>query len=63
MKYLISLFWGFIFGFIAIFIVSSILGSNGISEGVSLANCAILSLTFTLGVALLDLAIGSPKKN
>lgn len=54
MKFLISYFWGFIFAFVAIFIVTSILGSNGISQGVSVLTCAIVALFFTLGSIGLD---------
>lgn len=54
MKFLISLFWGFIFAFIAIFIVSSILGNNGVSQGITIQNCAIVSLVFAIGAAGLD---------
>ena len=59
MKYIISLIWSFIFAFIVIFIVSSILGSNG--EVNTLRYCAILSVMFTVFVALLD-AVGFDKK-
>ena len=59
MKYIISLFWAFIFSFITIFIITSILGSN--SEVNTLRDCAILSVIFTVFVALLD-AIGLDKK-
>ena len=59
MKYIISLFWAFIFSFVTIFIISSILGSN--SEVNTLRDCAILSVIFTVFVALLD-AIGLDKK-
>ena len=59
MKYIISLFWVFIFSFVTIFIITSILGSN--SEVNTLRDCAILSVIFTVFVALLD-AIGLDKK-
>ena len=59
MKYIISLFWAFIFSFVTIFIIASILGSN--SEVNTLRDCAILSVIFTVFVALLD-AIGLDKK-
>ncbi|MBU0278039.1 DUF2929 family protein [Gemella sp. zg-570] len=62
MKFLISLFWGFIFAFIAIFIVSSILGSNGVSQGLTIQNCAILALVFAIGAAGLDSLIKVNKK-
>lgn len=57
MRYLVSLFWGYIFAFIAIFIISSILGSNGISQGITLLNCAIGALLLTIGAAGLDLVV------
>lgn len=59
MKYIISLFWAFIFSFVTIFIITSILGSN--SEVNTLRDCAILSVIFTVFVALLDV-IGLDKK-
>mgnify|MGYP000850754869 FL=1 len=59
MKYIISLFWAFIFSFVTIFIITSILGNN--SEVNTLRDCAILSVIFTVFVALLD-AIGLDKK-
>ena len=59
MKYIISLFWAFIFSVVTIFIITSILGSN--SEVNTLRDCAILSVIFTVFVALLD-AIGLDKK-
>ena len=59
MKYIISLFFAFIFSFVTIFIITSILGSN--SEVNTLRDCAILSVIFTVFVALLD-AIGLDKK-
>ena len=59
MKYIISLFWAFIFSFVTICIITSILGSN--SEVNTLRDCAILSVIFTVFVALLD-AIGLDKK-
>lgn len=59
MKYIISLFWAFIFSFVTIFIITSILGSS--SEVNTLRDCAILSVIFTVFVALLD-AIGLDKK-
>ena len=59
MKYIISLFWAFIFSFVTIFIITSILGSN--SEVNTLRDCAILSVIFIVFVALLD-AIGLDKK-
>ena len=49
----------FIFAFIVVFIVSSILGTNG--EVNTLRDCAILSVMFTGFVALLD-AVGLDKK-
>ena len=58
MKYIISLFWAFIFSFITIFIITSILGSN--SEVNTLRDCAVLSVIFTAFVALLD-AVGLDK--
>ena len=61
MKYIISLFWAFIFSFIAIFIISSILGSNVLSGENMVRDCGILSIIFTAFVALLD-AIGFDKK-
>ena len=59
MKYIISLFWAFIFSFVTIFIITSILGSN--SEVNTLRDCAVLSVIFTAFVALLD-AVGLDKK-
>ena len=59
MKYIISLFWAFIFSFITIFIITSILGSN--SEVNTRRDCAVLSVIFTAFVALLD-AVGLDKK-
>lgn len=59
MKYILSLFWGFIFAFIMIFIVTSILGTN--SEVNTLRDCGILAVLFTAFVALLD-ALGFDKK-
>ena len=59
MKYIISLFWAFIFSFVTIFIITSILGSN--SEVNTRRDCVILSVIFTVFVALLD-AIGLDKK-
>ena len=59
MKYIISLFWAFIFSFVTIFISTSILGSN--SEVNTLRDCAVLSVIFTAFVALLD-AVGLDKK-
>ena len=59
MKYIISLFWAFIFSFITIFIITSILGSN--SEVNTLRDCVVLSVIFTVFVALLD-AVGLDKK-
>ena len=61
MKYIISLFWAFIFSFIAIFIISSILGSNGLSGVNMVRDCFILSIIFTAFVAILE-AIGFDKK-
>ena len=54
MKYIISLFWAFIFSFIAIFIISSILGSNGLSGENMVRDCFILSIIFTAFVAILE---------
>ena len=59
MKYIISLIWSFIFSAVIVFIVSSILGTNG--EINTLRDCAILSVMFTVFVALLD-AVGLDKK-
>ena len=59
MKYIISLIWSFIFAVVVVFIVSSILGTNG--EVNTLRDCAILSILFTGFVALLD-AVGLDKK-
>ena len=61
MKYIISLFWAFIFSFIAIFIISSILGSNWLSGENMVRDCFILSIIFTAFVAILE-AIGFDKK-
>ena len=52
MKYIISLIWSFIFSAVIVFIVSSILGTNG--EINTLRDCAILAVLFTIFVALLD---------
>ena len=46
MKYIISLFWSFIFAAVIVFIVSSILGSNG--EINTIRDCAILAVLFTI---------------
>ena len=54
MKYIISLFWAFIFSFIAIFIISSILGSNGLSGENMVRDCGILAIIFTAFVAILE---------
>ncbi len=62
MKVIVSLFWGFIFAFIAIFIISSILGSNGISKGLSLQNCAILAIFFTIGASIIT-SMFKPSQN
>lgn len=62
MKFLVSLFWGFIFAFIAIFIITSILGDNGVSSGITIQNCAILAFVFTLGASLLEVAVTERKK-
>ncbi|MGX7111470.1 DUF2929 family protein [Gemella cuniculi] len=59
MKYIVSLIWAFIFSFVTIFIITSILGSNG--QTYSVENCAILSVLFTIFVALLE-AVGFDKK-
>ena len=59
MKYIISLIWSFIFSAVIVFIVSSILGTNG--EINTLRDCAILSVIFTIFVALLDV-VGLDKK-
>ena len=59
MKYIISLFWSFIFSAVIVFIVSSILGTNG--EINTLRDCAILAVLFTIFVALLDV-VGLDKK-
>ena len=59
MKYIISLIWSFIFSAVIVFIVSSILGTNG--EINTLRDCAILSVMFTIFVALLDV-VGLDKK-
>ena len=61
MKYIISLFWAFIFSFIAIFIISSILASNGLSGENMVRDCGILSIIFTAFVAILE-AVGFDKK-
>ena len=61
MKYIISLFWAFIFSLIAIFIISSVLGSNGLSGGNMVRDSCILSIIFTAFVAILE-AIGFDKK-
>ncbi|AME09442.1 hypothetical protein HMPREF1983_00450 [Gemella bergeri ATCC 700627] len=53
MRFLVSLIWAFIFSFVAIFIITSILGSNG--QSYSVQNCAILAVIFTVAVALLEL--------
>lgn len=52
MKYIISLFWSFIFAAVILFIVSSILGRNGDIN--TIFDCAILAVLFTIFVALLD---------
>ena len=44
MRYIISLFWSFIFSAVIVFIVSSILGSNG--EINTIRDCAILAALF-----------------
>lgn len=59
MKYIVSLFWSFIFSFVTVFIVTSILGTN--SEVNTLRDCAILSVVFTVFIALLDI-LGLDKK-
>ena len=59
MKYIISLFWSFIFAAVIVFIVSSILGSNG--EINTIRDCAILAVLFTIFVALFDV-VGIDKK-
>ena len=59
MKYNISLIWTFKYANIMVFIVSSILGTNG--EINTLRDCAILAVIFTVFVALLD-AVGLDKK-
>lgn len=61
MKYLVSLIWSFIFSFVAIFIITSILGNNG--QSYSIENCAILAVIFTVGVALLEVAAVDKKRN
>lgn len=61
MRYLVSLFWGFIFAFIAIFIIKSILGDNG--NSLNLQNIALLSVIFSIGCVGLDAAVGKPNKN
>ena len=61
MKYIISLFWAFIFSFIAIFIISSILGSNELSGENMVRDCCFLSIIFSDFVAILE-AIGFDKK-
>ena len=59
MKYIISLFWSFIFAAVIVFIVSSILGSNG--EINTIRDCAILAVLFTIFDALFDV-VGIDKK-
>ena len=59
MKYIISLFWSFIFAAVIVFIVSSILGSNG--EINTIRDCAILAVLFTIFTALFDV-VGIDKK-
>lgn len=53
MRYIISLIWAFVFSFVAIFIITSILGNNG--QTYSVENCAILAVIFTGAIALLEL--------
>ncbi|MBF0714399.1 DUF2929 family protein [Gemella sp. GH3] len=61
MRFVVSLFWGFIFSFIAIFIVKSILGENGSS--LTLLNCSIFSLALSFGCVAFDkLATNSKSK-
>ena len=59
MKYIISLFWSFIFAAVIVFIVSSILGSNG--EINTIRDCAILAVLFTIFATLFDV-VGIDKK-
>ena len=59
MRYIISLFWSFIFSAVIVFIVSSILGSNG--EINTIRDCAILAVLFTIFAALSDV-VGIDKK-
>ena len=59
MRYIISLFWSFIFSAVIVFIVSSILGSNG--EINTIHDCAILAVLFTIFAALFDV-VGIDKK-
>lgn len=59
MKYIVSLFWSFIFSLITVFIVTSILGTN--AEVNSLRDSAILAVIFTAFIALLDV-LGLDKK-
>ncbi|MBF0709669.1 MULTISPECIES: DUF2929 family protein [unclassified Gemella] len=62
MKFLVSLFWGYIFSFIAIFIITAILGSNEISQGTTVLNCSILAVLFTLTSVGLNSLIKENKK-
>ena len=59
MRYIISLFWSFIFSAVIVFVVSSILGSNG--EINTIRDCAILAVLFTIFAALFDV-VGIDKK-
>lgn len=61
MKFLVSLFWAFIFSFIAIFIITSILGNNG--QTYSVQNCALLAVLFTAGVAVFELLSFDKKRS
>lgn len=60
MRYIISLFWGFIFAFVAIFIIKSILGDNG--QSLTIQNCLILSAVFSVSCVLFDLVANDKKK-
>ena len=59
MRYIISLFWSFIFSAVIVFIVSSILGSNGVIN--TIRDSAILAVLFTIFAALFDV-VGIDKK-
>lgn len=61
MRFLVSLFWGFVFAFIALFIITSILGDNGISQGISIVTCSIVALLFALASVGLDSLVKTNK--